>query len=227
MKTLPKREELARLERRVLQAGRYFRPEIAVYEIEGRWFVVKDCRGMQPLLRGLMGRRSSRREAAIYECLQGVNGIPGFWGHVDGDAFAIDYIEGKTLARDMGTERLRKALLDLETVLVAMHERKVVHLDLKQKRNILVKADDTVAVIDFQSAFFMGKGLLRPLLFNMLKRRDLAGLVKFKAKYVPDLLSPSERKFYKRDQFWARLWPFTHLVRFIRKLFFWGREERE
>lgn len=214
---LPTREALAPLKKRVLQGGRYFRPDTSVYEQDGQRFVVKDCRCMHPFLRGLMGRRSSRREARIYQRLQGLEGLPAFYGIIDDDAFAIEHIEGETLARAMGEERIRRALIALEKILAEMHARKVVHLDLKQKRNILVTAHDQVKVIDYQSAFYLG-GWGKPF-FGMLKKRDLAGLVKFKAKYVPDLLSDEEERFYKRDQVLAKLWPFTHLVRVIRKLF--------
>ncbi|MHC4945903.1 MAG: RIO1 family regulatory kinase/ATPase domain-containing protein [Planctomycetota bacterium] len=213
------RDELARLEGRILQQGKYFRPEIRVCRHGDRRIVVKDCACMQSFLRFLMGRRSANREVRIYQRLQGIQGIPAFLGVIDRDAFAIEFVEGETLARQLGPDRVRKALADLERVIQSMHERSVVHLDLKQKRNIIVQADDSVCILDFQSAFYLGRNLLKSMLFSFLKRRDLAGLIKFKAKYIPDALSPSELKFYKTDKVLARLWPFTHLVRWLRKLF--------
>ena len=133
------REELSSLKRQVLQEGRYFRPDTSIYTKDGVRFVVKDCAGMHPFLRFLMGRRSSKREAAIYQRLEGVRGVPAFYGSLDDHAFAIEHIEGETLARSMGPERLRRALIDLEKVIHDLHARKVVHLDLRQKRNILLE----------------------------------------------------------------------------------------
>jgi RIO-like serine/threonine protein kinase len=219
------RDELARLEGRTLQAGKYFRPEIRACKHEGREIVVKDCACMQPFIRFIMGRRSANREVRIYRRLQGIEGIPAFLGVIDRDAFAIEFVEGVTLARQLGPERLRSALADLERVIHAMHERRVVHLDLKQKRNIMVRKDDSVRILDFQSAFYLGRGLLKPRLFTFLSRRDLAGLIKFKAKYIPETLSPSEVKFYKKDRLLGRLWPFNHLVRWLRKLFSGSKED--
>ncbi|MCK4378320.1 MAG: hypothetical protein KAW01_03205, partial [Deltaproteobacteria bacterium] len=108
---------------------------------------------------------------------------------------------------------------NLEKVINAIHERGVVHLDLKQKRNVLVKASGKVAVIDFQSSLFFSQSPLGRLMISLLKGRDKAGLVKFKAKYAPSILTPEEKRKYKRDLILSRLWPFSHLGRFVRQIF--------
>ena len=171
-----------------------------------------------PLFKTIIGRRILQREIGIYRHLQGVEGIPEFKGVVDRDAFAVAFVEGQTLSRHLEPERLRRALVDLESVIEDIHSRNVVHLDLKQKRNVLVRPDGAVAVVDFQSAIaFKDSALLRGF-FSFLKKRDRAGLIKFRGKYCPDLLSPDEVKLYRRERFLARFWPFTALTRMIRKM---------
>ena len=219
MESFLRRERLRRMRRNVIRAGTYFKPELSLYEGGGDRFVVKDCSAMHPLLKGAVGRRTQRRETAIYGRLEGVKGIPAFRGVIDIDAFAVEYIEGETLSRGLAPDRLRRALLDLESIIEAIHSRRVVHLDLKQKRNVLVRPDDTVAVVDFQSALSLESALSSRLLFPWLKGRDRAGLVKFKGKYAPDLLSAEERRIFRRELVLARFWPFTQMVRALRKIF--------
>ena len=214
------REQFDGMEQRLLRKGTAFKPELRLCKPEtGEPVVVKDCACMHPLLRRFLGRRNQRREVAIYRRLQGLDGIPALQGIIDENAFAITYIEGETLYRAMGEERLERILKNLEAVIHAIHARKVVHLDLKQKRNVLVREDDTVAVVDFQSAFSFHQGVFGPLCFRLLKGQDLAGLVKFKGKYIPHCLTPREERLFKRYLVLSKLWPFTHLFRLIRKIF--------
>lgn len=216
------REQLLSRNRRIVRRGTYFKPEISLYEVDGRKIAVKDCSGMQSFIKRLVGRRTQKREAAVYQRLAGVEGVPGFLGVIDEDAFAVEFVEGETLSRQLEKERLAPVLENLEKVINSIHTRRVVHLDLKQKRNVLVREDNRVAVVDFQSAICFGEGPLSDLIFSWLKKRDRAGLIKFKAKYGPELLSSHEKKIYSRERILARLWPFTHLVRGIRKVFHSG-----
>jgi hypothetical protein len=214
------REQINRMEQKLLREGNAFKPELRLCTpAKGERFVMKDCACMHPVLRLCLGRRNQRREVEIYERLQGLEGIPDLHGVIDLNAFAIAYVEGRPLIRKLGRDRLERALKSLELVILGIHGRKVVHLDLKQKRNVLVREDDTVAVVDFQSAFSFHKGLLAPLFFRMLKGQDLAGLIKFKGKYLPDLLTPQEQRLFRRYLLFSKLWPFTYLFRFLRKIF--------
>lgn len=213
------RDQLRRSEGRVIRQGTYFKPEIRVLDMDGVQAAVKDGAAMHPFLRLLMGRRTQRREVGVYQRLQGVHGVPRLLGVIDADAFIIEFIEGETLRRAMPPAQLEKALADLKIVIEAIHARRVVHLDLKQKRNVVVKPDHTVAVLDFQSAIRFGSGWFSRFFFSILKRRDTAGLIKFRGRYLPDSLTPEERKRYERELRLAKCWPFTHLTRMVRKLF--------
>jgi len=213
------RQRLATLDKRVLRGGSAFEAEVAVYSGAEGGFVVKDCSPMHPLMRALFGRRVKNREIAIYARLEGAAGVPDFVGVIDGDAFAIEYVEGQTLARHLDRPLLDGALANLATVVDGLHARRVVHLDLKQKRNVLVRPDGSVAIIDFESALHLGEGILGRALFAFLKKRDRAGVVKFKSKYAPHLLDAGEEKSARRERVLGALWPFKRLGRLFRGLF--------
>ncbi|MFH2000406.1 MAG: hypothetical protein ABIK28_12040, partial [Planctomycetota bacterium] len=70
-----------------------------------------------------------------------------------------------------------------------------------------------------QSAFCFGHNLLGRMLLRLLRKRDIAGMIKFRGKYIPETLTRSQLRSYNIDKQLARLWPFTHLVRIVRKLF--------
>lgn len=221
MTDLLDRQRLAIMDKRVLRAGSAFEAEVAVYSGTQGEFVVKDCSPMHPLVRAFFGRRVKNREIAIYSRLEGAAGIPRFVGLIDRNAFAIEYIAGQTLARQLEKNRLDTALVDLGAVVEELHARRVVHLDLKQKRNVLVKPDARVAIIDFESAMHFGDGFLGRALFGFLKKRDRAGVVKFKAKYAPYLLDEDEKRVARKERWLGALWPFKRIARFFRDFFGW------
>ncbi len=210
------RQRLERMEKEVLRSGSYFEAEVALYTGEADRFVVKDCSCMSIVLRSLVGRRAQKREIGIYRRLDGVEGVPSFLGRIDKDAFAIEFVEGNPMARHLKKERLCGAVTGLVEVLDKIHERRVVHLDLKQKRNVMIRPDGSALIIDFESALHLKPGLLGDFLLNILKKRDMAGLVKFKAKYTPHLLSDREKKIAQKESILRYLWPFKRLARFLR-----------
>jgi hypothetical protein len=226
METDLNRQRLADMEKKVLRPGSTFEAEVALYSVRGECpdrspqrFVVKDCLAMHPLVRVLIGRRVKRREIGAYRHLSGIPGVPAFLGRIDRDAFAVEYASGRTMARQLDAGLLEKAFASLASVLAGMHARRVVHLDLKQKRNVIVRADGSVTIIDFESALRIPRFFPGNLLLAFLKRRDRAGLIKFKAKYAPHLLTPEEGSIARRDWFLGILWPFKRITRFFRRFF--------
>jgi len=213
------RSELNTMSMKVIRQGSYSKPELRLYEADGEKIAVKDCSGMHPVIKFFMGRRTQNREIMIYKLLKGIRGVPEYKGSIDKDAFAVEFIDGTPLSRAIDTKLLTLALENLAKVIESIHARKVVHLDLKQKRNVLVRDDGVVAVIDFQSALALGDSVFGKLLFSRLKNRDIAGLLKFKWKYAPNLLSAKEQIRYKREMFFAKLWPFTYIARTVKRLF--------
>lgn len=210
------------MDKRVLRAGSGFEAEVAVYTGADGDFVVKDCATMFAPVRALFGRRVKNREVSIYGRLQGAAGVPRFLGLIDRDAFAIEYVAGQTLARHLEKDLLDRALTDLARVVDGLHERRVVHLDLKQKRNVLVRPDGRVAIIDFESAMHLSDGFFGRAFIAVLRKRDRAGVVKFKSKYAPHLLDADEERTARKERWLGALWPFKRIVSFCRRFLGWN-----
>lgn len=193
--------------------GGFLSPVIRLVAHDGGRAVLKDFRSRNPITRSILGPILVRREHAILRRLAGVAGVPRTYGIVDGRALLIEYIPGKTLGKFKPGELPDSVLGDLEATLDVVHERGVVHLDLRQKKNVLIAdRDGRPYIIDFANAVRVD-GALR-LLRDQLKRVDRGGLLKFKARFFPHLLTAPDRAALKRQASLRKFWPFSpHTVR--------------
>lgn len=133
-------------------------------------------------LRHRLGLGALRREAAVYERLRGVPGIPRSFGLV-GDHLVLEHIEGPSLrqheSRLADRERFFARLLE---TLDAMHAAGVAHGDLKRKDNVLVGAGEQPYVIDFGVAWCVGpeSPRWRRCIFDVLSQMDYNSWLKLK-----------------------------------------------
>ncbi len=220
---LPTRGELELGARRVIHPGSATKASVRVFDGAGRPLLVKDVRRLHPLARAIYGRPVLRREERALRALDGTPGVPRLLGRIDGDALALEYVEAEPLRGALAPERLRRACAALGARVAALHERRVVHLDLRQKRNILVDAAGEVWLVDFQSALVLGARGWRGLLFRLLSPFDRSAVLKFRARYVPDLLSDAERAKARRARLLGRLWIFHRFGPLLRWLLGRGR----
>lgn len=218
----PGREELCRLPHEVIHPGSATKAAVTAYpESPLGPVVVKDVRPQHGLFRSLVGRRILRREARVLQALAGVAGVPRFLGWVDREAFAQELRPGVPMRGILARERpeaFRTAALGLAPMVRALHERGVVHLDLRQRRNILVDDAGGVSLIDFESALVLGHRGWQGWLLGLLSRLDRAACLKFKARYAADLLTDDEQRRWRRQQRWARLWIFHRFGPLVRRL---------
>lgn len=193
--------------------GGFLSPVIRLVPHEGGRAVLKDFRSRNPVTRSVLGPILVRREHAILRHLAGVPGIPRTFGVVEGRALLIEYIPGRTLGKFKPGELADSVLHDLEATLDEVHGRGVVHLDLRQKKNVLIaEADGRPYIIDFANAVRVD-GALR-VLGEKLKAVDSGGLLKFKARFFPHLLTAPDRAALKRQASLRKLWIFSpHTVR--------------
>lgn len=193
--------------------GGFLSPVIRLVPHEGGRAVLKDFRSRNPVTRSVLGPILVRREHAILRHLAGVPGIPRTFGVVEGRALLIEYIPGRTLGKFKPGELADSVLHDLEATLDQVHGRGVVHLDLRQKKNVLIAdRDGRPYIIDFANAVRVD-GALR-LLSGQLGAVDRGGLLKFKARFFPHLLTAPDRAALKRQASLRKFWIFSpHTVR--------------
>ena len=162
-----------------LVKGKAGKPDLNQVNMAGRSVMVKDVLGKNFFLRWTLGLWLIHKEWKIYSRLAGIKGVPQPIERVDRFAFAMEFIPGKPILR--GEPLPPSFFHELERVLGNVHERGVVHMDLRHKGNILISEKGDPYLIDFNSSFaFKEKGFLRRCLFPLLRRVDDGGLLKLK-----------------------------------------------
>jgi len=184
------------------------KPDLNQVKVEGRSLMVKDVRRKNFFLRWTLGLWLIHKEWKIYSRLTGMKGIPKPVGRIDRFAFAMEFIPGRPILR--GEPLPSSFFSDLERVLREVHDRGVVHLDLRHKGNILVSENGEPFLIDFNSSFaFKEKRFLRRYLFPLLRWVDYGGLLKLKKRISPSSMTPEELVFLNRFDRLRRLWIFN------------------
>ncbi|HVS73417.1 MAG TPA: hypothetical protein VHQ47_19480 [Phycisphaerae bacterium] len=98
-----------------------------------------------------LGRHVARREIAIYEALQGIDGIPTFLGRVGPTGFLHAFVPGVDLHADLP---LAPLFFDqLAALLQALHDRGIAYVDANKRENILYGEDGRPWLIDFQISY--------------------------------------------------------------------------
>ncbi len=172
----------------------------------GRRMVVKDF-GVCPLwVRMTTGRLLLWREARALRRLEQIKGIPGPPVIREGWKLKYPFVEGCTL-RDERAEKMglgRAYFEALEKMVNDMHRHNVVHLDMRNARNVLVDCDGQPALIDFQTALFTNlmPGFLKRILFSI----DLAGVYKHWNKLSPQSLTRERKEAFNRMASLRGLW---------------------
>jgi len=167
----------------VLEEGSWRDPDVLLVEAPGGPIVVKDFRRRSSFLRATLGRFLTSRETRAYQALGPHPAIPRFLGRVDAHAIAIEYRPGTRISRTLA-DRVAPDFLDaLEGAVRALHERGVVHLDLRHRSNVLVDAEGRPVLLDFASALcFRRGGLAERWLMPFLMRVDLRAVDKWRAR---------------------------------------------
>jgi RIO-like serine/threonine protein kinase len=149
-----------------------------------------------------------KREFTVLRHLEGIPGIPKAYAVVEKRALLIEYIEGKTINKFRAGELPDRVFERLETLVRAMHERGVVHLDLRQRKNILI-AGEQPWLIDFANA-------LRGKLTQKLRAVDESALLKFKQRNWPHLMTDKDREAIKSHKFLRKFWIFSQRGKSVR-----------
>ena len=112
------------------------------------------------------------------------------------------YIPGSALkiARPFGDHAYFHAA---RAALHKLHRACISHNDLAKEQNWLRSPDGRAYLLDFQLASVFAR---RSYLFRMAAYEDLRHFLKHKRRYVPDALTPSERRVLARKSLPNRIW---------------------
>ncbi|MBM4037374.1 MAG: hypothetical protein FJ290_02570 [Planctomycetes bacterium] len=218
------RADMASCTERVLRPSVRAKPAILLVRWGGRRLLVKDFSRNSWLLRHIYGRWIVAHESRIYAAMAGLAGVPAFHGRLDAFAFAVDYVEAKSL-KTLGRRTVPAAVFDrLAALHASLHERGIVHLDSHQCSNILVTPQGEAFLVDFATSLRLGTGwLARRLLLPFFAWADRLGLRKLKARYCSEPLAAAEARSHKLLWALGWLWPFT-AVRRLRRA--WRKRRR-
>ena len=203
-KTPFSRKDLSGSNLNVLMRGRWGNADIYKYRHSGTTWVVKDFKPCPPLIRETWGRFMAKREFQALLRLSGLPGIPNEPFLLDDYAVCYHYIPGTTLRHTPSKKLSDDFFHHLEQIVKTMHDRNMVHLDIRNHRNILVDEEGRPALIDFQSSIHLKR--VPKALHNFFKGIDMSGVYKHWEKKKPETID-SARK--------------AHLDALNRKRFLW------
>lgn len=183
-----------------------FRPTVRLLERAGRRWVAKDYRACTAPYRWTVGAWNLRRERQALERLHDVEGVP----HVEAQAgrwiLVLTHFQGRDIGKADKERQDERFFESLRRIVTEMHAQGVVHLDLRQRRNILIRPDGTAAVIDFGAALSLRRG---SALLRRLARIDDSGVLKYKRRARPGSLTDEETGRLERAERRRSLWPFS------------------
>ena len=195
--------------------------EIRLISAGGDTVVVRNTR-CAPWWTRWLARRLMRREARALAALDGIDGVPALLGQ-ERDELRRSYIAGRPLhvARP-GDRQWFAAAAEL---LRRLHRAGVCHNDLAKEPNLLVCADGTPGIIDFQLAWYARR---RSRLFRIAAYEDIRHLLKHKRSYRPDLLTAREQRILSNPSPVSRLFRSTVKPAYLfvtRRLLGWADRE--
>lgn len=205
----PRRDEIAAHTVEVLHRGSRFKSDLLVVDLGEGPMLVKDFGAAEKVwwVR-LVGRVLIGYECRAYRYLGPMPSIPRFFGRVDAHALAIEKIDGAvplTLAPDRFDNR-RAHLRNLRRVIDRFLDRGFAHLDMRARRNVLVRPDGEVFAVDFAGSLWLPPGTLRHrLLQPWLRWLYRTIFLKWKKLLTPGRSSRDEKTPLGRFFLWLRM----------------------
>jgi hypothetical protein len=147
--------------------------------------VVKDFARRGSWLRRTFGAWVVERELRAYRRLSGVACVPRVLGRLDACAFVLEYRPGEMLTRALRGRVGADFVRQLRETVLAMHERGVVHGDLRHRSNVLAGEDGRPVVLDLATSLcFRPGGWAARWLLPRLARLDWIAVEKWERKFA-------------------------------------------
>lgn len=198
------RSQLADMQPRLVNKGRWGNATLTLVQHERQPWIVKDFRGCPPVVRHVWGLFMVRRELLALDRLDGIPGLPQNAFRMDAYALAYRFMPGTTLRDTPADGTPPEYFRALEAMVKRMHERGVVHLDIRYRRNVLVLDDGSPGLVDFQSHLRIDR--LPRFLQRWLRGADLSGVYKHWCRRHPATLGPEQQKVLRAADRRRRFW---------------------
>ncbi|MGD8448688.1 MAG: hypothetical protein PVF36_05605 [Desulfobacterales bacterium] len=191
----------------ILRQSSNTRPVIWIIEEYGVRAVVKDFSTSKFFYRNIIGRFLIWREHKAYKQLRGLKGIPACYGVIDGLALVLEEIPGQPLKKRNKNIKLSGTFFDdLKNIVNSFHRRGLAHSDLKNGANILVGYNGLPYIVDWSASLSEKESRFFPM--NRIYRRfvldDYFAIIKLKMRYVPETLTPEEKRKYAQQSYIER-----------------------
>ena len=183
----------------ILRHSSNTRPVIWVVERKGERAVVKDFSNTKFFYRNIIGRFLIWREHRAYKQLNGLKGIPTYYGVIDGLALALEEIHSRPLKKHNRHIKLSDTFFDdLKNIVDNFHERGLAHCDLKNGANVLVGNDGRPYIVDWSASISRKDCRFFPLnrIYLRFVLDDYFAIIKLKMRYAPETLTLEEKRQY-------------------------------
>ena len=176
---------------RIITKGRWGNADLYQFQSDHKIWVVKDFSPCPPFIRKTWGRFMAKREFMALQKLKGIQGVSAESFLLD--AYAVCYLfQPGTTLKETSSELIDDEFFyKFENMVLMMHQRNMVHLDIRNQRNILVTDKGQPALLDFQSSLNL-KNTPR-FLHKIMKDIDISGVYKNWSKKKPSSLDSTRR----------------------------------
>lgn len=196
-----------------LKKKRFYGPDVHLIHRDGRELVEKTYRERSIPVR-LAGRFLVLWEKYIYSKLRDIQGIPEIAGSPDPYTLTTVFMGGKNMRKNV-QEPDMLYFIRLEKIIHQMHERGVIHLDMRNRRNYGIDEAGIPYLVDFASSlYFPFDGVVK----NWLCSLDWMGYLKVKAKISPSSMTEKEKSGLFLGNNLSRLWLPPRIKRLIKNL---------
>ena len=200
-------EDLKKNPPRTLAKGRWANADLSLFDDGAAPWVIKDFSPCAAPVRHTVGVFMVRRELQALIRLQGIPGIAADPFRLSPFALAYRYIPGMTLKESRRSGSITPDFfLQLEDIVRRMHERNLVHLDIRYMRNILITPEGTPAIIDFQSSLALDH--IPRMFHGPLRAIDLSGVYKCWQAVCPGTMDAERSALFEAVQKKRSLWIF-------------------
>ena len=206
----------------LMNEGEYLNASVFRYCDDEYDFTIKDFSASPWFLKNTIGKLFVKREGSALETLSDNPSITKNVILLSKHTLAFNFIKGDALKKFPDNSIPKEYFLELEKNIKKMHNKDIVHLDLRNLGNIIMGEDGLPYIIDFQS--YISVKHLPKKLKNILKGADITGVYKCWKRKCSEPLDQEREKYFEDFNKIRKVWifrgyPLKRLKESIKKSF--------